>query len=129
MQALAVAVAAGAACDAMPTLGGDPVDVRVSVLPEGGGERVSTDTSALLLDAEWSTVVPGDIQRVVFVEPGGRVYQRRATPVGADHRAVVRLPVRGTDIDDYSILGTWRVYLYRNHATVPTRIVSFTVER
>jgi hypothetical protein len=111
-----------------PPLPGD-TPPEVTIRSEQGEGTATTSHSALLIESEWSYAVPGDIQRVVFMEPGGKVYQKRSTKVGPEGRVVVRLPVRGTDIDDYSMVGTWKAYLYRNNSNVPARIVTFQLER
>lgn len=84
--------------------------------------------------------VPGSfVQRLELRAPDGSLYQRHTqkvkvgsitSHVGGDPRgtrARMVMPVGGTWITEYSLVGTWTVELYMGNARTPAASYSFTL--
>jgi hypothetical protein len=86
----------------------------------------------LKLVARW--YVPGKhVQRLEIFVPDGSLYQRLSAPFRhvttreTGTKVITLLPVGGTWITEYSLLGTWEVRVYMDNARTPVLTQSFVL--
>ena len=86
----------------------------------------------LKLVARW--YVPGKhVQRLEIVTPDGSLYRRLSEPFRhvitreTGTKVITLLPVGGTWITEYSLLGTWEVRVYMDNARTPVLTQSFVL--
>ena len=87
-----------------------------------------------LLEGPSYRFVPGvHVQRLDIIAPDGSLYQRRRAPFKhvisreTGTRVITLLPVGGTWITEYSLVGTWEVRLYLDNARTPVLTQSFVL--
>lgn len=138
----AIAIAFLGSAVPTPALAGHkPTTLQVVGVLEGGLEVQRTSYSLrqlrdLKITGWWN--VPGThVQRLEIRAPDGSLYQRRtqkfktaASHVGGDALqrgtpARTVLPVGGTWITEYSLVGTWRIDLYMDNSRTPIATYSF----
>ena len=113
----------------------------VGVTNAGASLEQSTFSLATLRDLRiiaWWNVGGAHVQRLELRAPDGSLYQRLTRPFdtrtsvvqkrGAHQRGVpveTRLPVGGTWITEYSLVGSWRIDLYLDNSRTPVAGKSF----
>ncbi len=84
----------------------------------------------LRIVARWYVVGP-HVQRLDIVAPDGALYRqfradfKHITSREDGTRVITVMPVGGTWITEYSLVGTWQVHLYLDNARTPVLTQSF----
>lgn len=98
---------------------------------EHRGQHFAVDRlSSLVIRVHWKTLVGQQSQRLELITPDGAVYQRFTADVGdVNGEATVdtRVPVVGSWIAQYHLVGTWKVRVYLGESTAPSAAASFTL--
>ena len=105
----------------------------VTARGEHRGQHFRADrVRVLVITVDWRTLVGVHTQQLELVAPDGAVYQRFSAPVESvsGHAAVeTRVPVAGTWITQYSLLGKWHVRVYLDEGVAPVTVAAVTLAK
>ena len=115
------------ACVTQPAAQPAPVTKRLDVVPFDG-QRLTFDTPHLDINVSHPKQQETDFVTVEVLNPKGVVFRDEKLPLGEDGAATLRLQVRGTLIEDYSMSGVWTVAARFNYASQPYLVIPFEIE-
>jgi hypothetical protein len=95
----------------------------------GGGDRLRLNRlDELLVFVRWrSKKLVGHTQRVQLFSPDGALYQQFVGAIDADRESQTRVPVAGTWITEFDLVGKWCVAAFLDDDPYPSGREEFTL--
>lgn len=122
-----VAVFALGALSACSQAAGPREPVVPSVVVQTPDNRVTFETVDLELVATHPRVQDEDFVVMEVLTPKGKTHVKERVALDAEGTARLRLPIRGTHIEDRAMAGEWSVLVTYNHATTPFAAIPFEI--